>query len=437
MTSTSAWCQPLTTGVCSDSDSAVMAPRILIVGTVDTKSEEIAFVADRVAAAGGTALVMDVGVGGSGTLLPAIRNAEVAAAAGLTLQQVSSSDDENSAMRHMAVGASRITASWQADGRIDGLLCLGGTMGTDLALDVASSLPLGVPKVVLSTVSFSPLLPPERLAPDLMMVLWAGGLYGLNSLCKSALAQAAGAVVGACRVAHAPQFDRPVVGMTSLGSSALKYMVYLKPELERRGFELAVFHTTGMGGRAFEALAAQRRFACVMDFSLQELVNHLGGSVVTAGPDRLAAAGETGVPMIVAPGATDMVDYPAWGQVPPRFAGRPAHTHNRLIASVCIDPAMRREVAHELAARMKNARGPAHLVLPMQGIEEWDRAGAPLHDPQGLRAFYDELARCDLGAVEVTTLDAHINDREFAASVLTVFDRWCGQGVITKAADGR
>ena len=110
-----------------------------------------------------------------------------------------------------------------------GLLVLGGTMGTDLALDVASSLPLGVPKVVLSTVAFSPLLPPERMPPDLMMVLWAGGLYGLNSLCRSALAQAAGAVVGACRVAHAPRFDRPVIGMTSLGSSALKYMVHLKP----------------------------------------------------------------------------------------------------------------------------------------------------------------------------------------------------------------
>ena len=410
------------------------APRILIVGTVDTKSDEIGFMAEQVAAAGGQALVMDVGVLAKGRIQPDIANTEVAAAAGVTLQQVMDSGDENSAMALMAQGASALAVQWHAAGRIDGLLCLGGTMGTDLSLDVASSLPLGVPKVVLSTVSFSPLLPPERLPPDLMMVLWAGGLYGLNSLCRSALAQAAGAVVGACLVAHAPRFDRPVVGMTSLGSSALKYMVHLKPELEKRGFELAVFHTTGMGGRAFESLAAQGRFACVMDFSLQELVNQMAGSVVSAGPDRLLGAARAAVPMLVAPGATDMVDYPAWGHQPERFADLPAHAHNRLIASVVIDAEMRREVAREMAARLRQASGPAHLVLPLRGIEEWDRPGAPLHDPLGLEAFQAEMRVADCGQASVHWLDAHINDIQFATHVLEVFDAWCAQGWIRRTA---
>lgn len=409
-------------------------PRILIVGTVDTKREEIGFMAEQVRAAGGQALLMDVGVLAPGRLQPDLGNAEVAAAAGVTLQQVVDSDDENSAMALMALGASRLALQWHSEGRIDGLLCLGGTMGTDLALEVASSLPLGVPKLVLSTVAFSPLLPPERLPPDLMMVLWAGGLYGLNSLCRSALAQAAGAVVGACRVAHAPRFERPVVGMTSLGSSVLRYMVQLKPELEARGFELAVFHTTGMGGRAFESLAAQGRFACVMDFSLQELVNQMAGSIVSAGPDRLLGAARAGVPLIVAPGATDMVDYPAWGQPPERFAGRAAHDHNRLIASVSIDADMRREVAREIAARLRQARGPAHLVLPLQGIEEWDRPGAPLHDAEGLQAFADELQRSDCGAAQVQALDAHINDAAFVQHVLAVFDDWLACGLISRNA---
>jgi len=277
------------------------------------------------------------------------------------------------------------------------------------------------------------LIPPERLPPDLMMVLWAGGLYGLNSLCRSTLAQAAGAVVGACRVAQAPRFDRPVVGMTSLGSSALKYMVHLKPALESRGFELAVFHTTGMGGRAFESLAAQGRFACVMDFSLQELVNQMAGSVVSAGPHRLLGAAQAGVPMIVAPGATDMVDYPAWGQKPSRFADLPSHDHNRLIASVVMDGDMRREVAREIAARLRQARGPVHLAIPLQGIEEWDRPGAPLHDPQGLQAFTTEMQAADCGPARVQPLDAHINDKAFADHVLQVFDTWCAQGLIQKA----
>jgi uncharacterized protein (UPF0261 family) len=404
------------------------APRVLVVGTVDTKSDEIAFLCEQVRAAGGQALVMDVGVLGSGRITPDVGNTEVAAAAGCTLQQVIDSGDENSAMQRMATGASALAARMHAQGCIDGLLVLGGTMGTDLALDVASALPLGVPKVVLSTVSFSPLLPPERLPPDLMMVLWAGGLYGLNSLCRSALAQAAGAAVGGCRVAHAPRFERPVIGMTSLGSSALKYMVHLKPALEQRGYELAVFHTTGMGGRAFEALASQGRFSCVMDFSLQELVNHLGGSIVSAGANRLLGAGRAGVPQIVAPGATDMVDYPAWGEMPARFAGRPAHAHNRLIASVTIDPPMRRAVAREVMQRLRVATGPTALLLPLAGIEEWDRPGQPLNDPEGLGAFMDEMQALPCGPVEVRPLDTHINDAAFAQSALEVLDAWVRSG---------
>jgi uncharacterized protein (UPF0261 family) len=189
----------------------VKQPIILIVGTLDTKSDEIGFMNEQVLAAGGQSLILDVGVLAKGRVVPDIANTEVAQAAGMTLQQVMDSGDENSAMALMANGASKLASQLQHAGRIDGLLVLGGTMGTDLALDVASSLPLGVPKVVLSTVAFSSLLPPDRMPPDLMMVLWAGGLYGLNSLCQSALAQAAGAVVGACLVARAPRFERPVV----------------------------------------------------------------------------------------------------------------------------------------------------------------------------------------------------------------------------------
>jgi uncharacterized protein (UPF0261 family) len=405
-----------------------------MVGTVDTKSDEIGFLREQVRAAGGEPLIMDVGVLAQGHLTPDITNAEVARAAGVTLQQVIDSGDENSAMALMAQGASALSMQLHRAGRIDGLLALGGTMGTDLALDVASSLPLGVPKVVLSTVAFSPLLPPARMPPDLMMLLWAGGLYGLNSLCQSALAQAAGAVVGACRLARRPSFGRPVVGMTSLGSSCLKYMVQLQPELDRRGFDLAVFHTTGMGGRAFESLAAQGQFACVMDFSLQEMVNQMGGSVVSAGPDRLMGAGRQKVPMIVAPGATDLVDYPAWGEKPARFAGRPSHDHNRLIASVGVDTAMRREFARELARRLRQSQGPVHLILPEQGIEEWDRPGAPLHDPEGLAAMMDECNQSDWGSVQLSRIDAHINDAAFVQQVLAVIDDWLAQGVVKQTA---
>ena len=406
------------------------APVILLIGTVDTKSDEIGHLRDCILRCGGRALVMDVGVLGQGAVVPDIPNSAVAEAAGTTLADIAAGGDENSAMTQMARGASLLAARLHAERRIDGLLALGGTMGTDLALDVANALPLGVPKVVLSTIAYSHLIPPERVPPDLMMRLWAGGLYGLNRLCRTALGQAAGAAVGACLATDTHADPRPVIGMTSLGSSALTYMKALKDPLEARGYELAVFHTTGMGGRAFEDLAARGFFAAVMDFSLQELVNHMNGSCVSSGPDRLRGAGRAGTPQIVAPGATDMVDYPTWGAPPIAYAGRPTHAHNRLLASVCIGPPMRRAVAREIGRCLAEATGPTALLLPQRGIEGWDREGGPLHDPEGLAALVDELPRALPPSARMVMLDAHINDEAFAQAALDVLDDWVRQGLV-------
>ena len=410
------------------------APVILLIGTVDTKSDEIGHLRDCIRRCGGRALVMDVGVLGQGAVVPDIANHAVAEAAGTTLADIAACGDENNAMTQMARGASLLAARLHAERHIDGLLALGGTMGTDLALDVAHALPLGVPKVVLSTIAYSHLIPPERVPPDLMMRLWAGGLYGLNRLCRAALAQAAGAAVGACLAADTQADRRPVIGMTSLGSSALTYMKALKEPLAQRGYELAVFHTTGMGGRAFEDLAARGYFAAVMDFSLQELVNHMHGSCVHSGPDRLLGAGRAGTPQIVAPGATDMVDYPAWGTPPSACSGRPWHAHNRLIASVCIDPDTRRAVAREIGRRLARATGPTALLLPQRGVEGWDREGGPLHDPEGLAALVDELPRALPASTRLVALDAHINDQAFAQAALDVLDDWVRQGLVPPGA---
>ena len=172
--------------------ASVPGPQILVVGTCDTKSDELAWLRDAVLRAGGRAWVMDVGVLGHGHVQPDIGNAAVAAAAGTTLQALAASGDEHTAMAQMAQGAAALALQLHAAGQLDGLLVLGGTMGTDLALDVANALPLGVPKVVLSTVAHSHLIPPERVPPDLMVRLWAGGLYGLNRLCKTALSAGRG-----------------------------------------------------------------------------------------------------------------------------------------------------------------------------------------------------------------------------------------------------
>lgn len=406
------------------------APAILVIGTGDTKADELAFLADRVRRAGGRPVMLDVSVLGDPPYAPDHDKHAVAAAAGTTIPAVVALGDENAAMAAMADGASRLAARLAAAGAVQGMVAIGGTMATDLALDVAQALPVGFPKVVVSTIAFSHLIPPQRVAADLMMMLWAGGLYGLNATCRSVLAQAAGAVTGAARLAEPAEADRPVVALSSLGKSCLTYMVRLRPELEARGYEVVVFHTTGMGGRALESLARQRRFAAVFDFSLQEVANHETGSPVTSGPDRLEGAGAAGIPQIVAPGAVDMVDFPTWGPVPAGLEDRPYHAHNRLIASVTSPGPVRARIAAAIGAKLARAGAPTAFILPARGIEMWDRPGEPLHEPEALAAFVAAMRAAVPPGIEFHDLDAHINDDAFVDAALAVFDRWRAAGIV-------
>lgn len=407
---------------------------ILIVGTYDTKDDELSYLADRIRAQGGGVMSMDVSVLGDPKSPVDVSKHDVAQAGGHTIQDAIDSGDENHAMQIMAQGAAARTLALYQAGRIDGVIALGGTMGTDLALDVCAALPLGVPKYVVSTVSFSAMLPPERLAADIQMILWAGGLYGLNSVCKSSLSQAAGAVLGAARAVEPPKRDRPLIGMTSFGKTILHYMVTLKPELERRGYEVAVFHATGMGGRAFESLAAQGAFACVMDFATQEVTNHHMGSGISAGPDRMTNAGRRGIPQITSSACYDLVDLIGWHPIPERLSGRPTHAHNRLLTSVILTADERREIAQVLGEKLAQAAGPSVFILPKGGGNEWDRPGAPLHDADGLAAFNQAMAKAIPDTTDLRVLGCHINDEAFAEAVLEVFDEWVAQGVVPKGA---
>jgi uncharacterized protein (UPF0261 family) len=385
---------------------------------------------DRITEAGGEPILMDVSVLGDPPYNPHYDKHAVALSAQTTIETIAASGDENSAMAAMALGASRLARRLAAAGDFDGMIAIGGTMGTDLALDVALALPLGVPKLVVSTIAFSHLVPPERIAADLMMILWAGGLYGLNSTCKAVLSQACGAVVGAAKSAIRPKKMRPVVAMTSLGKSCLSYMVELKPELERRGYEVVVFHTTGMGGRAMESMAAQGGFAAILDLSLQEVANQLTGSVVNSGADRLENAGKAGIPQIVAPGAIDMVDFPAWQPVPNDLVDRPFHAHNRLLASATSRPDDRRRIAQAIARKLSLAQAPVAFVLPAGGIQQWDREGEALHDPEGLSAFVDAMRSAIRAPVELHEIRGHINSPAFVDTVLGIFDRWVEAGIV-------
>ena len=402
---------------------------ILIVGTYDTKDDELAYMAKCIKGQDGGVLTMDVSVLGDPSSPCDVSKDDVAGAAGSSIQAAIDTGDENAAMQIMALGASRMAADLHEQGRIDGVVILGGTMGTDLALDVCQALPMGVPKYIVSTVSFSPLIPADRLSSDIQMILWAGGLYGLNSVCKASLSQAAGAVLGAARAVEPPTSERPVIGMTSLGSSCLSYMKLLKPALEERGFEVAIFHATGMGGMAFESIASKGGFACVMDFALPELGNLMAGSVVHSGEDRMLNAGRAGIPQMIAPGCLDLIDFAGWQEIPERYQDRPFHAHNRLIKSSGLNAEERRETAREIAKRIAPSTAPIQVFLPLGGIEEWDKPGEPAHDPEAQAAFFDEMRKA-IPAGQLTEIDAHINDAAFADAVLALFDQWCAEGIV-------
>ena len=404
---------------------------ILVIGTYDTKDDELTFLADVIHAEGGQVITMDVSVLGEPSKPTVYSKHDVAQEAGSSIAAAIASGSENHAMQIMARGAALLTARMLTEGRFDGLIILGGTMGTDLALDVCSAVRLGVPKYIVSTVAFSPLIPAERLAADTQMILWAGGLYGLNSVCKASLSQAAGAVLGAARAVQMPDPDKPLIVMTSLGTSALKYVIPLKPALEARGFEVAVFHATGMGGRAFESLARRGAFACVFDLCTQELGNHANGSNISAGADRLTNAGLNGTPQIVTPGCYDLVDVVGWQPLPDKWSEHMKHEHNRLLTSIVLDDDERRFVARAHSTQLAKATGPVAMLLPEQGLGEWDRAGAELHNQAGLNAFLLELEQTLPSNVVAHRIDCHINDAEFADKALEVFDSWRASGFIT------
>ncbi len=405
---------------------------ILVVGTYDTKNAELDYICSRIRTLGGDVLAMDVSVLGDPENPTDISKHDVAEAGGSSIKAAIDSGSEHVAMNIMSEGACALAQQLLDENRFDGVVILGGTMGTDLALDLCQSLPLGLPKYIVSTVSFSAVIPAERLSPDIQMILWAGGLYGLNSICKSSLSQAAGAVLGAARAVEPPDGNRLIVGITSLGTSCLKYIKTLKPELEQRGFEVAVFHAMGMGGMAFEQIAAQNGFVCVMDFAGCELGNLLAGSVVNAGKDRFLNAGRSGIPQIVAPGCMDLIDFAGWQEIPESFRDRPIHVHNKLIKNTLYNKDERREIARELNRRISQSKAPTHLLIPSGGIEEWDRPGGDCHDQEGLDAFIDELRNSVVEPVKATMLGCHINDDEFTDKALAIFDEWCAEGVVRR-----
>jgi len=388
---------------------------VYLLATLDTKGRELAFVRDRLAALGVACQVVDTGCLGEPAIAPDVTRAEVFQAAGTTLDELRARGDRGLAVAKAAEGAAALIAQRHAQGQVAGVLAIGGGAGTSIGTAVMRALPLGLPKVMLSTLAAGDVR--AFVGPkDIVMVHSVVDILGLNRISRTVLAEAAHAVAGLVRF-HCDTrdaADRPLVAATMFGVTT-PCVEHARGLLEAAGYEVLVFHATGAGGQAMESLVREGVIAGVLDITTTELADELVGGVLTAGPLRLTAAGECGVPQVVSVGALDMVNFWALETVPPQFRQRKLHRHNPNVTLMRTTVEENARLGEELGRKLAAARGPAAILLPRQGVSGIDRTGQPFDDPAARAALFAAI-RGSCGAVPVEELDLHVNDAAFAAA---------------------
>jgi uncharacterized protein (UPF0261 family) len=328
-------------------------------------------------------------------------------------------------------------------GEILGVIAVGGSQGTGLALTVVKSVPLGVPKFVITTVAHSQLITPDMVGgDDIVLIPWTAGLWGLNSMSRLVMEMAAGAISGAADAYRNRRISgKMLIGVTSLGGAISRYMNRLKPALEKRGYEVAVFHVTGMSGRIFERAIRDRLIAASLDLAAAiELLNTVTDGACSAGENRLEAACEMGIPQIVSPGPIEAFHWGKDRPFPERYKDRPRHQHSALILTVRSSVEEIAAAAKLMAEKLNAAKGPAAVVLPMRGMIGKSDTKEPLRREAsatgiekfrqelmsitipGMQAFRESLMNHIKPEIEVVTLDVSFNDPLYAETVMRLFD---------------
>ncbi|MUL43699.1 UPF0261 family protein [Streptomonospora sp. PA3] len=393
-----------------------MAPTVALLGTLDTKGTECEFLRQRLAAAGCVPLLIDCGVyppEGAAADIPA---AQVAQAAGTTVERLREDADRGAAVERMADGAAATLRALAEDGRVQATLAVGGSGGTAIAARAMAVLPVGAPKLIVSTVAAGDTRPYVG-ARDVTMMYSVVDIAGVNRVSARILANAAAAAAGMAGAAEPQVPPRPLVAASMFGVTT-PCVTAARADLEQAGFEVLVFHATGTGGQSLEALTADGYFAGVLDITTTELADELVGGVMSAGPDRLRAAGRRGLPQAVSVGAVDMVNFGAAETVPAAFADRLFYHHNPNVTLMRTTPGECAEIARRIAARLNRATGPAALYLPLRGVSALSAPGQPFHDAEADEALFTTLREnIDPARVELHELDTDVNDPHFAAAM--------------------
>lgn len=393
---------------------------IVVIATLDTKGEEAGFIRDKIKNMGHTPIVVDPGSTGTPMIPSDISREEIALAGGSSLEEALSKKDKAYAQQCMIQGLINVVGRLYAEGKLDGVISVGGGQGTAIATAAMQVLPVGVPKVMVSTVaSGKNTFGPYVGTKDITMIHSVADIAGLNFITRKIIAQAAAAVVAMAGVEDTTHSQRELVALTQAGVTTPGCME-IKRLLEMAGYEVVIFHCNGIGGKAMEELVREGVIQGVIDYSPHEIIDLLYDGLMPALPGRMTAAGEMGIPQIIGPGCADMRLH-VWGAIPAGLEDRPfvrhtpSHTHFRTTYEEM------GAVAHFIAEHINPGHGPRAVIVPLRGYSMMNCKGMPLYDEQANQGFPDILKKELSPDVQLLEIDHHINDPECAAATVELF----------------
>lgn len=408
---------------------------VVLVGTLDTKGPEYAFVRERLHDQGVDVVVVDVGVLGEPSFTPDVSAAEVARAAGAEIADLrftrEGSDTRAVALATMERGAVAVVARLRSQGRCDGVMGLGGSGGSTVVSGVLRSLPVGVPKLLVSTMASGNVRNFVGTS-DVCLVYSVTDVQGLNRVSRTVLSNAAAAMAGMVRglAAATPGAETPLIALTMFGITT-PCVQRIQAALEALGFETIVFHAVGSGGQAMEAMVDAGLIDGVVDVTTSELTDELCGGVFSAGPDRLTAAGRRGIPQVVVPGALEVINFGPRDSVPAHLdvPERTIVVHNPSVCAVRTNATESAELGRILAAKVNAATGPTAVLLPLRGLSKYEAPGGPYVDPDADAALFDAVRATLRPGIDLVEVDANVNDPAFADAAVETFLRlWAARG---------
>ena len=386
---------------------------IAVLGTLDSKGEEHAFVADLIRQQGHTPLLIDVGTGADPTITPDISRFEVAAAGDIDLEALIARKDRGECVVAMSEAAPKRVARLAEDGKIHGIISLGGGGGTALGSSAMRGLPVGFPKVMVSTMA-SGNTAHYIGSTDISMIPSIVDVAGLNRISKTIFTRAVGSICGMVEIEVATSAEeRPLIAASMFGNTT-DCVDAARAILEEAGYEVLVFHATGTGGRTMEKLIADGLFAGALDITTTEWADELVGGTLTAGPTRLEAAGKTGTPAIVTPGCLDMANFGARETVPAKYEGRNFYIHNPQVTLMRTTPEECARLGEIFAEKVNAYTGPVTVLLPTKAISIISAEGQPFHDPAADEALFTAIKSNLSPDIELIEIDAEINAPEFS-----------------------